>query len=330
MSMMRCIMIENAGPEGRLVLSECPIPTPQDHEVLIRVAYAGINRADVFQRLGMYPAPEGASPIPGLEVSGSIAALGTKVSASEWTIGQSVCALTNGGGYAEYVAVPVSQLLPIPNTLGFAEAAALPEACFTVWMALVSDAHLVPSETVLIQGGTSGIGTIAIPLLTHYGAKVIATASTPEKCERCEQLGAIKGINYKAPDLAVQIKALTSGRGVDVVLDMLGGDALQPSLSALAVGGRMVSIAFLNGAQIKLNMASLLMKQLTWKGLTLRNRSSASKAKVSAELMAHVWPSLEKSAWKPLIDSEFLLENAQEAQKRMEDRLHLGKIVLKL
>lgn len=328
MSTMRAMVIENAGPNGVLALAELPVPAPAADEVRIRVSHAGINRADVFQRLGTYPAPEGASPIPGLEVSGVIDALGENVNGFE--IGQAVCALTNGGGYAQFVCAPVGQVLPVPEGLSMAQAAALPEACMTVWMALVAEGGLRPGESVLIQGGTSGIGTTAISLLTHYGATVFATARTEEKCTMCRSLGAKDAFLYDDEELSKKLKAATADKGVDVALEMLGGSAIQASLNSLAPRGRMVSIAFLNGAKPALSLGALLLKQLTWKGVTLRSRSPQEKAQLTAELREKVWPALANGLWAPRMDEEFTLENAGKAHGHMEQRLHLGKIVLKV
>lgn len=324
--MMQAVEIRNPGPDGTLQLCKCEKPAPRPGEVLIRARWAGVNRADLFQRLGSYPPPPDASPLPGLEVAGEVAALGAGV--DRWRIGEPVCALLEGGGYAQYCAAPAGQVLPVPGGMGLREAAALPEGLFTVWLALMELARLAEGERVLIHGGASGIGTLAIQLACWRGAEVYATAGSAEKQALCEKLGARRGIVYKNEDFLSAIKMLTENRGVQVVLDITGGENIQKNLSALAVGGRMVQLAFLRGATAEINAAPLLFKQLTWTGMTLRSRSAGQKAAIVVQLRRQLWPALESGRIAPVIDSEFPLDKAGEAHRRMEENMNLGKIVL--
>lgn len=327
---MLAITIPDPGREtGKLVPDTVPTPTPREGEVLIRVSHAGVNRADVFQRMGLYPPPEGASPLPGLEVGGHIAALGDGVTG--WEVGDAVCALLPGGGYAAYATARPGCLLPVPQGWSLAEAAALPEALFTVWMALGVEAELKPGETLLVHGGASGIGMTAIQYAAALGATVFATAGTPEKCAACEGWGAARAIPYKSADFVEEVLAVTDGRGVDVVLDFIGGDYIARNFRCLATGGRMVTLAFLRGATIEsLNVAPLLLKRLTWKGTTLRSRSDAEKAAYAQSIRRKVWPFVEQGAVRPVIHAVFPLAEAREAHACMEENRNLGKIVLEV
>ncbi len=302
-SVMRAIEIINPGAEGRLELTELPVPEPAPGEILIKTACVGVNRADLFQKQGNYRAPAGDSPLPGLEVSGIVASLGEDVQG--WQVGDELCALTNGGGYAEYCVVPAGQCLNLPNNISMKEAVALPEACFTVWMTLFMEAELHAGETLLLHGGASGIGTTAIQVANAFGAMVYTTAGTPEKCRICEKLGAAAAINYHEEDFVAYIKDITGGKGVDVVLDMVGGDYFQKNLSVLALDGRMVSIAFLRGSKAALNLAPLLMKRINWRGSALRSRSAEYKASIAAALKQHLWPKIASGAVRPVMTGSF-------------------------
>lgn len=322
---MRAITIPNPGPTGQLVLSEHPLPVPAAGELRIRVAYAAINRADIFQRQGLYPAPADASPIPGLEVSGWVDALGDGV--VDFTLGQEVCALVNGGGYAEYVCAPVGQIAPIPSGWSLEHAACLPEAALTIWLAAMDAGAAQPGDTILIQGGASGIGAVGIPLLKALGMRVIATASTQEKCDWCIVQGADAAFPY---DISAETLCTASPAGIAVVVDMLGGTHLATALKALRPGGRLISLAFLNGTDSALPLGALLMKNLHWRGVTLRSQTPAKKAELTQNITRNLWPVWEKSLWRPAIDQIIALENAQKAHNRMEERLHLGKILLRV
>ena len=319
---MQAIRIHN---HQLLYEEDLPKPKPQAGELLIKVVYAGVNRADLFQMQGNYPPPEGASPLPGLEVSGTIAALGEGVTG--FTLGEEVCALLEGGGYAQYATAAASQALPLPKGWNLREAAALPEALYTVWLALFHTAQLQAGETVLIHGGASGIGSLASQMVKAAGATAITTASTPEKCTFSEVCGAQKTYIYKESDF---VEAISADYGkVDVVLDMVGGDYFQKNLKLLGRGGRMISIAFLRGAKAELNMAPLLMKQISWHGLTLRSRSAQEKALLTQEIRQNCWKWLENRQVIPAIDSEYPLKEAEKALKKIEQNLNLGKILLK-
>jgi NADPH:quinone reductase len=309
-----------------LHLTERPIPIPKAHEVLIKVAAAGLNRADIFQVEGSYPPPAGASDLPGLEVSGVIAAVGSAVKA--WQVGDKVCALLTGGGYAEYALAPAEQVLPIPAGLDFIQAAALPEAFFTVWLNLFDKGKLKKGDRLLVHAGASGIGTTAIMLARAFGIEVIATAGSSHKCAVCEGLGAVACINYYHEDVVQRVKEITGGKGVTMVLDMLGGEYMQKNLQCLAVGGRIVTIALLKGANAQLNLGALLLKNLTIMGSTLRAQPLSVKKKIARKLLRHVWPLLENNTIKPLIDKVFTLENATDAHNYMKSNQHSGKIIL--
>ncbi len=322
------IAIEIVEPGGPDVLRavERPVPSPAAGEVLIRVEAAGVNRPDVMQRLGKYPPPPGASDIPGLEVAGTIAAIGPDV--TRWRAGDRVCALVAGGGYAEYRVAPAPQCLPIPARLDAATAAAVPETFFTVWTNLFQRGGLRAGEHVLIHGGTSGIGTTAIQLARAFGATVYATAGSPGKCDACRTLGATVAIDYRAQDFVAVIRETTAGRGVDVILDIIGGDYLPRNIEALAMNGRLVQIGLIGGARAQLNLAPILQRRLTLTGSTLRARTVDEKGALAAELERHVWPLLESGAVAPVIDGVFPLAQAADAHRAIEAGTHVGKVVL--
>ncbi len=303
-----------------------PIPEVGDGEVLIKVAAAGVNRPDVLQRKGGYPPPPGASDIPGLEVAGEVVAIGTAVEQS--LMGSEVTALVTGGGYAEYCVAPAPQCLPIPKGLSLLEAAALPETYFTVWSNVFDRGGLKAGETLLVQGGSSGIGTTAIQMATAFGAKVLATAGSAEKCRACLDLGAARAINYREEDFVAVVKEETGGRGVNVVLDMVGGDYIEREIKALAPDGRLVFIAFLGGSKAEINFLPVMLKRLTITGSTLRARSVDFKAAIARNLATSVWPLLERGEMKPLIHATFPLAAASEAHSLMESSTHIGKIML--
>lgn len=321
---MRAIEIKNQS----LCLSELPVPTPGPGEVLIKVAYAGLNRADIMQRKGLYPPPAGASPLPGLEVSGQIAALGAGV--STFSVGDNVCAVLSGGGYAEYCTAPAGQALPIPQGMNIRTAAAVPEAFFTVWLSIVEQGEYKKGEKVLVHGGTSGIGTTAIQLMKALGAEIYTTAGTEEKCTVCTELGARLAVNYKTQDFVSEIKNFTGGYGVDVILDITGGDNVPKNIELLAPGGRMVFIALIRGRKGEVDFAQILLKRLKLIGSTLRSRTAEHKATIAQALYKEAWPLMEKGMITPIIDSEFTLEDAAKAHARMEEGLHIGKILLKI
>lgn len=315
---MRAQLIEN----GRLKLSEIPLPEMGTNAVLIRVAYAGVNRADLMQLRGKYPGPENMPDVPGLEVAGSV----EESMDPRWKKGDRVCALIAGGGYAEYVTAPAAQVLPIPDGMDFKEAAGVPETFATVWSTLFMQAHLQPGENFLVHGGASGIGLTAIQLARWHGANAYATAGSAEKCRIAEQWGATRAINYRTEDFAERLKDIP----IHVILDMTGGDNIQKNLNVLAKGGRMVSIAFLNGPKAQINAAPLLMKHITWIGSTLRSRTPQEKARICSELERNLWPALAASRLKPVIDSEFSWKEAEKALERMDQNLNIGKIVLRI
>jgi NADPH2:quinone reductase len=324
-SRMRAIEIAKPGGPEVLRLVERPIPTPGHGEVLIRVEASGVNRPDILQRLGKYPPPSGASDLPGLEVAGTIESVG--VDAARWHAGDRVCALVAGGGYAEYCAAPAPQCLPIPKGFSSDQAAALPETFFTVWTNLFQRAGLRAGELVLVHGGTSGIGTTAIQLARAFGATVLATAGSDEKCAACERLGAT-AINYKTQDFVQAVRARTSNRGVDIVLDIVGGDYLQRNIECLAMHGRLIQIGLLGSARAEINLAPLMQRRLTITGSTLRIRSVEEKASIARELEAQVWPLLAASQVLPVIDRTLPLAEASEAHRLLEAGEVIGKIVL--
>ena len=316
-------------PDGaeELALVERPVPRPAKGEVLVKVAAAGVNRPDVLQRRGLYPPPPGAPDILGLEIAGEVVEAGE---GSEQLIGQKVCALVAGGGYAEYCVAPAGTCLSIPETLSLMEAAAIPETLFTVWSNLFERGFAADGDTVLVHGGTSGIGTMAIALGKLFGLTVIVTCGTDSKCRRAEELGADSAINYKAQDFVEAVKQLTSGRGVEVILDMVGGDYLPRNLACLADDGRHVSIAFQRGAKAEVAIPEVMRRRLTLTGSTLRPRSVEFKTMVADEIARTVWPYVEGGRLKPVIDSTFPLSEAGKAHARMEAGDHVGKIVLEI
>jgi NADPH2:quinone reductase len=306
-----------------------PVPRPAADEVLIRVHAAGVNRPDVAQRQGSYPPPPGASPILGLEVSGEVVAAGPD--AAPWRVGDTVCALTNGGGYADYAVAPAAQCLPWPAGYDALRAGALPENYFTVWANLFGHGRLTAGETVLIHGGSSGIGLTAIQLAAAFGATAYATAGSADKCAACERFGAAAAINYRAEDFAAVIKSLTGGRGVDVVLDMVGGDYIGRNLRSLATDGRLVFIAFLQGSKVEaFDFMPVMRRRLTITGSTMRPRTTAEKGEIARALFEHVWPLLEDGRAGPAIHAVFPLAQAAEAHRLMETSTHIGKIMLRV
>lgn len=322
--------VEIASPGGPEVLRAASRPVPQagEGEVLIRVEAAGVNRPDVLQRQGLYRAPPGASDLPGLEVAGTVAAVGPGVTGL--APGDRVCALTPGGGYAQYCRTPAGHCLPFPKDYDAVRAAALPETFFTVWINVFQRAALAAGETLLVQGGSSGIGTTAIQLAAALGHRVFATAGSDDKCRACEELGAERGINYRTEDFVAVVKSLTGGRGVDVILDMVGGDYVPRELKALADDGRLSLIAFLGGSQTTLDMSDILFRRLTITGSTLRPRSVAFKSAVAKALHERVWPLLDAGRVAPVIHAQFPLEEAARAHALMESSVHVGKIVLQV
>jgi len=314
--------------QGEYQLTECATPSPKPQEVLIKVAYAGVNRADLFQKQGRYPLPENNPPVPGMEVSGEIIECGAEVAG--WKKGDKVCALLSEGGFAEYVCAPSSLVLPVPETVRLEQAAALPEGCFTVWISFVWQAGLKKDETVLIHGGTSGIGSLAIQIAKMLGARVFTTAGTDIKCVLCEKLGVDRAINYHKEDYVAVVKEATQGKGVNVILDMVGGSYFMRNLDALAMDGRLCIIAFLEGSKIEASLSPILLKRLSVMGSTLRSRPLEQKARIAKEVQNNVWSAVAQGAVKPVIDRIFPLEEAQKALSRMEQGLNIGKILLKL
>lgn len=325
---MRYIDITEFGGPEVLQLRETDEPRARPGEVLIRVAAAGVNRPDIVQRQGRYPAPPGASPIPGLEVAGTIGAVGEGV--GQWQLGDRVCALTNGGGYAEAVAVPAGQCLPLPAGLSPLQAAALPETCFTVWSNVFARGALRAGESLLVHGGSSGIGTTAIQMAAALGARVFATAGSEAKCRACTDLGAQLAVDYRREDFVEKLRQATDGKGVDVILDMVGGDYIARNIDIAAVDGRIVNIAFLQGAKVELNLLPVMLKRLTLTGSTLRPQSAAAKAAIAASLRAEIWPLIEQGKIKPVIAADYALADAAEAHRLMESSEHIGKIVLRV
>jgi putative PIG3 family NAD(P)H quinone oxidoreductase len=323
---MRAIHLQGTGAIDCMQVQFLPVPEPKADEVLIRVHAAGVNRPDILQRQGLYPAPPDASPILGLEVAGEVVACGSAV--NQWQPGDKVCALVNGGGYAEYAVAPQAQCLPVPKNFSFIEAAALPEIFFTVWHNLWQRAKLTAGETLLIHGGSSGIGTAAIQMAVAKGITVFATAGSAEKCAVCEKLGAAKAINYRAQDFVSAIKNLTQGRGVDVILDMVGGDYIQRNISAAAKEGRIVNIAFLKTSKVEVDFMPMMLKRLTLTGSTLRAQSTIVKATIAVELQHEIWPLLVQGKITPYIAAQFPLVEVVTAHQLMESSEHIGKIIL--
>ncbi len=302
------------------------VPEPSESDVLIKVAAAGVNRPDIMQRKGLYPAPPGASDIPGLEISGTVIKTGNKV--NHIKTGDPVCALVTGGGYAEYCIANAGLCLPIPNNFNFIQAAALPETFFTVWSNVFDRAQLKHHESLLIHGGSSGIGTTAIQLAKAFGAIVFVTAGSAVKCNFCIQLGADATINYNDKDFVSEIDRITQGKGVDVILDIIGGDYFPRNLKCMGVDGRLVQIAIQNGPKAEVNLLPIMLKRLTITGSTLRARSNAFKQDIAAALLKNVWPLLESGKIQPVIDSTFILEDADKAHQLMGSSQHIGKIIL--
>jgi NADPH2:quinone reductase len=313
------------GPE-MLVPATRPVPQPGVGEVLIKVEAAGINRPDVFQRQGLYPPPKGASDILGMEVAGTVVALGPGV--TRFKMGDPVCALVGGGGYAQFCAAPEITTLPVPKGLSIVEAAALPEAVFTVWHDVFERGELKPGEWLLVHGGASGIGTTAVQLAAAFGARVIVTVGSAEKAKVCLDLGATRAINYHEEDFVEAVRETTEGHGADVILDMVGGDYIERNLRSAALEGRIVQIAFLKGSKVELDLMRLMLRRLTLTGSTLRIQSAEAKARMAKAIEAQVWPLIEAGKIKPVIDSTFPLKDAASAHARIDDPAHIGKIVL--
>ena len=322
---MRAIEISKPGGPEVLTPVEVPVPVPGPGQILIEVHWAGVNRPDALQRAGAYAPPPSASPLPGLEASGRVAALGPDVSG--WKVGDAVTALLPGGGYAEYVVTPAAHALPIPADMDLREAACLPETCYTVWSNVFMRGGLKAGEIFLVHGGSSGIGTTAIQIASALGARVFTTAGSAEKCKVCEELGAERAINYREEDFTDILRA---EGGADLILDMVGGDYIPLNIKALADDGRLVQIAFLSGPKVELNFAQVMTRRLTITGSTLRPQSDLAKARIAEELRRHVWPLIEGGRLKPVMDSEFPLDQAAEAHRRIESSGHIGKIVLKV
>ncbi len=323
---MKTIVIREPGGPEMLTLADEPKPVPGPGDVLIKVAAAGVNRPDVLQRMGMYPPPPGASNIPGLEVAGEIDATGEGV--TRWKAGDKVTALTAGGGYAEYALAHEGSCMSVPKGLSMIEAACIPESFMTVWHNVFERGALKAGESFLVHGGSSGIGSTAIQLAVHFGARVFATAGSDEKCAYCESLGAERAINYKTKSFVKEIEQHTLGRGVDVILDMVGGDYVQDDIVCAAEDGRIVQIAFLKGSRVQIDINPLMRKRLTLTGSTLRPRTVDFKARLAREVEAKTWPLLESGAVKIVIDKVFPLDQAAEAHRHIDAGTHMGKIVL--
>ncbi|XP_073027823.1 uncharacterized protein [Primulina eburnea] len=324
---MKAIVItRGGGPPEVLQLQEVEDPKIKDDEVMIRIAATAVNRADTLQRQGKHPPPKGDSPYPGLECSGTIEAIGINV--HRWKVGDQVCALVGGGGYAQKVAVPAAQVLPVPPGVSLQDAAGFPEVACTVWSTVFMTSHLTKGETVLIHGGSSGIGTFAIQLAKHLGVKVFITAGSEEKIAACKDLGADVCINYKTEDFVARVKEETGGKGVDVVLDNIGGSYLQRNLESLNYDGRLFIIGFMGGAVTEVNLSSLLVKRLTVQAAGLRSRSPENKANIVSEVEKNVWPAIASGKIKPVVYKSFPLEEAVEAHRLLESSKHIGKIIL--
>jgi NADPH:quinone reductase len=324
---MTYVKANGAGEPDVLSPATGPVPAPKPDEVLIRVQAAGVNRPDVAQRQGSYPPPPGASPILGLEVAGEVVAVGNQVTAL--SIGDEICALTNGGGYAEYCTAPEPQCLPWPKGYDAIRAGALPETSFTVWANLFQIGRLVKAETALVHGGTSGIGVTAIQFAHEFGARIFATAGSDDKCAACMKLGADAAINYRTQDFAAEVKTLTAGRGVNVVLDMVGGPYMARNVRSLGMDGRLVMIAFLQGSKAQdFDFVQVMIKRLTITGSTMRPRTTAQKGQIATELREKVWPVLDAGRCAPVIHATFPLARAADAHRMMESSAHIGKIIL--
>ncbi|WP_297115482.1 NAD(P)H-quinone oxidoreductase [Thalassospira sp.] len=325
---MKAVEITKDADKPALVVGEIALPDYGPDEVLIRVAASGVNRPDLMQVAGMYPPPPGASEIPGLELAGEIVAIGSNV--TDWACGDKVCALVTGGGYAQYAAVPAAQCLPVPDGLTMTQAAGLPETFFTVWHNVFDKAALKTGETFLVHGGTSGIGTTAIQLAKAFGAKVIATAGSQEKCQACRDLGADVAINYKTEDFVEQVKAATDGKGANVILDMVAGDYVSRNFKAAAFEARILIIAFLRGPKAETNFTPLLLKRLTLMGSTLRAQPVANKAAIANALREKVWPLIEAGKIAPVIYKTVPLDQASEAHAILKGGAHIGKVILEV
>jgi putative PIG3 family NAD(P)H quinone oxidoreductase len=323
--LMRFIEMNGAGGPEVMNLAEGPAPQPGSDEVLIEVAWAGVNRPDVAQRAGKYPPPPGASPILGLEVAGKVVK-----AAGAWKVGDEVCALVSGGGYAEVCAAPAPQCLPVPKGMSAKKAAALPETFFTVWTNVFERGRLQKGETILIHGGTSGIGTTAIQLAHAFGARVFATAGSDDKCAFCKKIGADEAINYKTQDFAEEVRRLTDKQGVDLILDMVGGPYVEKNIRSLRVEGRLVQIAFLQESKVTVDLLPMLVRRLTLTGSTLRPRTVAQKGAIAEALKREVWPLLEAGTVRPIIHETFPLADAAAAHRLMESSRHIGKILLQV
>jgi len=326
MNTMKAVEVENPGPGYRLTLREMEISRPGAGEILIKVRAAGLNRADLLQAMGMYPPPPGAPQTLGMEVSGEVIEVGAQV--ANHKVGDKVCALIPGGGYAEFALASEACVLPVPKGVSLADASALPEVLFTVWTNLIDTARMKPGESVLIHGGSSGIGTTAIQLCAARGQTVFATAGSVEKCQACEALGATRAINYRSEDFVAVVKDATKGRGVDVILDMVGGDYIERNFRAAALWGRIVNIAFQACSTATVNFAPMLTKRLTLAATTLRARTNPEKGAIRDALLREVWPLFEEGKIKPVIDCVFPLAEAQQAHARMAKSEHIGKILL--
>ncbi len=325
---MAAVEITAGGGPEVLKPATRPVPSPKPGEVLIKVAASGVNGPDIWQRQGLYPPPPGATDLLGLEVAGTVVALGG--GAGSWSAGDTVCALTNGGGYAEYCPAEASHCLPIPKGLSLVEAAALPEALFAVWSNVFARAGLKEGESLLVHGGAGGIGSTAIPLAKAFGARVFTTDSPDERCAACKELGADRVINYNKEDFVEVVKAETPNRGADVILDIVGGDYIQRNIKALAADGRMIHLAFAKGSQVEVNLMPVMLKRLTLTGSTLRSRSTEFKAEMASQLKEKVWPLIEEGRFKPSIHTTFPLAEAAAAHSLMESAAHIGKIMLKV
>jgi NADPH2:quinone reductase len=326
--MMRAVVADGTGGPEVLTVVQRPVPQPKEREILVKVRVAGVNRPDVAQRQGGYPPPPGAPDILGLEIAGDAVAAGP--GATRFAVGTPVMALVPGGGYADYAIAHESNALPVPDGLFMEEAGAIPETYFTVWTNVFDRGRLQEGETLLVHGGTSGIGTTAIQLAKAFGAKVIATAGSPEKCEACLRLGADVAVNYRTEDFVASVKDATGGRGADVILDMVGGDYISRNYEAAAQDGRIVQIAFLGGGKAEVDFRRLMVKRLTHTGSTLRPRSVAEKAVIARALEEKVWPLLAQGRCRPVMDSTFPLEDVVKAHARMDGGEHIGKIILTL
>ena len=325
---MRRIEVDQPGPAERMRIGHAPLPSPKPGELLIEVAYAGVNRPDVIQRSGNYPPPPDASPILGLEIAGTVAALGDGV--TSWRVGDAVCALTPGGGYAEYCTTPATLALPPPPGLSMRDAASLPENYFTVWHNVFERGHLSPGETFLVHGGSSGIGLTAIQLAKAFGATVITTVGNAEKAAFCRKIGADHVVNYREADFQAEVASITQKRGVNLILDMVGGDYIERNLRSLALEGRLVIIAFLQGSKVEADWRFIMLKRLTVTGSTMRASPSSRKAEIARALRERVWPLFRDGKLKPVVTREFALEDAPAAHALMESSAHIGKIMLRV